>query len=150
MRAGIAETPFDEVYEGRRQAELQQRVVGRIQRALDAWRSGIRVDSLEVTRAAPPTRLAEAFKKVGATRAEIERDRKKALDWADQTLRIAQSEAAAFNRVYERYKLAPQVVRKRMYYETMERVLQNNRHIVIGGDPSLSGVVSAKPQGAGQ
>ncbi|HYZ47291.1 MAG TPA: protease modulator HflK, partial [Sphingomonas sp.] len=35
----------------------------------------------------------------------------------------AQGEAASFDKVYEQYKLAPDVTRKRMYYETMEDVL---------------------------
>ena len=35
----------------------------------------------------------------------------------------AQGEAAAFDRVYVQYKAAPEVTRRRMYYETMERVL---------------------------
>ena len=35
----------------------------------------------------------------------------------------AQGEAAAFDKVYAQYKLAPEVTRRRMYYETMEQVL---------------------------
>ena len=35
----------------------------------------------------------------------------------------AQGEATAFDKVYEQYKLAPEVTRRRMYYETMEQVL---------------------------
>ena len=35
----------------------------------------------------------------------------------------AQGEATAFDKVYEQYKLAPGVTRRRMYYETMEQVL---------------------------
>ncbi len=31
----------------------------------------------------------------------------------------------SFDKVYEQYKLAPVVTKRRMYYETMERVLQN-------------------------
>ena len=39
--------------------------------------------------------------------------------------RLAEGEATAFDKVYEQYKLAPEVTRRRMYYETMERVLRN-------------------------
>lgn len=152
MRAGIAEVPFDEVYEGKRQAVLQQRVAGRIQRALDAMRAGIKLEAVEVTRAQPPGRLAESFKKVGAAQAEMEKVRLQAEKWAGETRKSAQSDAAGFSKVYEQYKLAPQVIRKRMYYETMERVLRNNQHIVIGGDaaamPPAPG--PAQPQPGGQ
>jgi modulator of FtsH protease HflK len=138
MRAGIAEVSFDEVYEGKRQAELQQRVAGRLQRALDALRAGVKVESIEVTRAQPPGRLADSFKKVGAAKAEVEKVRRDVEKWAGETRRNAQTEAAAFDKVYAQYKLAPQVIRRRMYYETMERVLRNNQKIVIGSDASAA------------
>ena len=38
-------------------------------------------------------------------------------------LQKAQGEAASFDKVYEQYRLAPGVTRRRMYYETMEQVL---------------------------
>ena len=40
-------------------------------------------------------------------------------------------EATAFDKVYEQYKLAPGVTKRRMYYETMERVLQNVDKTII-------------------
>lgn len=143
MRAGVAELPFDSLWKGARQAELQQRVAGRIQRALDAMGSGIKVDGVEVIRANPPGRLAELFKKQDKAREESDRVRKQAEEWADQTLANARSEATAFNRVYEQYRLAPEVIRKRMYYETMERVLRNNAQVVAGS----SQPAPAKPGG---
>jgi modulator of FtsH protease HflK len=138
MRAGVAEVPFDELYEGRRRAELQVRITGRLQRALDAMRAGVRIETLEITRASPPAKLAEAFKKVDAARSEVVRARKEAEKWAAEHRRKAQSDAIAFDKVYEQYKLAPQVMRKRMYYETMEKVLRNNQHVVVGGDAAAA------------
>jgi membrane protease subunit HflK len=43
--------------------------------------------------------------------------------YALQLTAKAQGEAAAFDKVYGQYRLAPDVTRRRMYYETMERVL---------------------------
>ena len=43
----------------------------------------------------------------------------------------AQGEATAFDKVYEQYKLAPGVTKRRMYYETMERVLQGVDKTII-------------------
>ena len=151
MRAGIAELPFDEVHEGKRQAELQQRVAGRIQRALDAMRAGVKVESIEVTRAKPPARLAEAFKKVDEAKSEAVRLRQQGTTWANQNLTNARTEAAEFNKAYEQYLLAPQVIRKRMYYETMERVLRNNKHVVVGAAAApASSASSAQSLGGGQ
>ena len=45
--------------------------------------------------------------------------------YALQLTAKAQGEAAAFDKVYEEYRLAPEVTRRRMYYETMEDVLRN-------------------------
>jgi membrane protease subunit HflK len=43
--------------------------------------------------------------------------------YALQLTAKAQGEAAAFDKVYVQYRLSPEVTRRRMYYETMERVL---------------------------
>jgi len=43
----------------------------------------------------------------------------------------AQGDAASFDQVYSQYKLAPEVTRRRMYYETMERVLSNNNKVIV-------------------
>ena len=50
---------------------------------------------------------------------------------AQQVLARAQGDAAAFDKVYEQYKLAPEVTRRRMYYETMERVLRQTDKTVV-------------------
>ena len=47
--------------------------------------------------------------------------------YALQITAKAQGEAAAFDKVYAEYRLAPEVTRRRMYYETMERVLSRGR-----------------------
>ena len=46
----------------------------------------------------------------------------------------AQADAAAFDKVYAQYKLAPEVTRRRMYYETMERVLSSNDKVLVSGN----------------
>ena len=45
--------------------------------------------------------------------------------YALQLRQKAQGDATSFDKVYEQYKLAPGVTKRRMYYETMERILQN-------------------------
>jgi membrane protease subunit HflK len=146
MRAGVAEMPFEELWNGARQNELQQRVAGRIQRALDAMRAGVGVNGIEITRANPPAKIRDAFVKFGEARGKSEKLRKDTEDWSARHLAATQSEAAAFNRVYEQYRLAPQVLRSRMYYDTMERVLRNNdQKIVIGA--SAAGKPAPAPAG---
>ena len=43
----------------------------------------------------------------------------------------AQGDATAFDKVYAQYKLAPEVTRRRMYYETMERVLRKTDKTIV-------------------
>jgi membrane protease subunit HflK len=51
--------------------------------------------------------------------------------YAQQLLASAQGAAAAFEAVFAQYKLAPEVTRKRMYFETMESVLSKVDKTVI-------------------
>ena len=46
-------------------------------------------------------------------------------------INTAQGQAAAFDAFYEQYKLAPEVTRRRMYYETMEAILAKNDKMII-------------------
>ena len=59
-----------------------------------------------------------------AAQQEAESYVNQATAYALQLRQKAQGEAGAFDRIYEQYKLAPDVTKRRMYYETMERVLQ--------------------------
>ena len=54
-----------------------------------------------------------------------------ARNYAQQLSSKASGEAAAFNKVYEQYRLAPDVTRRRMYYETMEDVLAKTDKVVV-------------------
>ena len=48
-----------------------------------------------------------------------------------QILAQSQGEAEAFDKVYEEYRLAPEVTRRRLYYETMERVLSKTDKTIV-------------------
>ncbi|MCC6926526.1 protease modulator HflK [Novosphingobium sp.] len=139
MRAAVAEFDYAEIINGKRQAELQQRVAGRMERVLDAWQSGVVLAGVEVPRTGPPTRLADTFKKIAQAREGQRKNRQDALDWRARRLAEARAEADAFNQIYPEYKLAPAVTRQRMYYETMERVLRNNDKVVLGGTNGPAG-----------
>jgi membrane protease subunit HflK len=72
-----------------------------------------------------------AFQQVTAAQQDAERDRSNARAWAQQLLAKAQGDATSFDKVYEQYKLSPEVTKRRMYYETMERVLSSNDKVVV-------------------
>ena len=114
MRAGVAELPFDALWGGTKQADLQQRVLGRVQKVLDAWHSGVTLSAIEVLRAGPPGRLAETFQKIGTAKEEAGKNRERALQWRAQVIKDANSEAGDFEQAYATYKIAPAVTRRKM------------------------------------
>ena len=75
--------------------------------------------------------VVDAFKEVAAAQQDAQSAVNRAQAWAQQLTARAQGEAAEFDKVYEQYKLAPQVTRQRMYYETMERVLSKTDKTIV-------------------
>lgn len=136
--AAVAEQRFDDLLDGRRRPELQQRIAARTQAVLDAWKLGVKVEGAEVIRANQPARLSEAFRKVGEARAEAQKRVDDAKAEAQKLIGNATNEAAAFEAVYVQYQAAPEITRKRRYYEAMERVLANNPKVVIGGNAAVN------------
>ncbi|WP_423140884.1 protease modulator HflK [Parablastomonas sp. CN1-191] len=134
MRASVAEVPLNGVMGGAGRAEIEIRVRTRMQAVLDAYRSGISVLGVDIKKADPPDKVNDAFQKVTAAQNDAQRDLNNAQAQAQQVLAKAQAEAGAFDKVYEQYKLAPEVTRRRMYYDTMERVLSNNDKVVVEGN----------------
>ena len=54
-------------------------------------------------------------------------------------------QASRFDQVYEEYRKAPDVIRERMFIETMERVLGGTDKIILDQGAQDSGVVPYLP-----
>ncbi len=141
MRASIAEVPLSDAMGGTGRATVEQNVRVRMQAVLDAYRSGILIQGVEVKKADPPNKVIDAFQKVTAAQQDAQRARSNAQAYAQQVMARAQGEAALFDKVFEQYRLAPEVTRRRMYYETMERVLSANDKVIV----AAPGVTSYLP-----
>ena len=112
--------------------------------------------------------MINSFRDVQAARSDLERAQNEAQTYAnrvvpeargraakitqdaeayrEQTVAEAKGETSRFLQIYEQYKKAPEVTRKRMYLETMERVLgENNKTIIDTGPPSGPGVIPYLP-----
>ena len=131
MRASIAEIPLTEAMGGSGRALIEQAVQQRMQAVLDAYRAGVLIQGVEIKKADPPQKVVDAFQKVTVAQQNAQRDMSNAQAWAQQITARAQGDAAAFDKVYVQYKLAPEVTRRRMYYETMERVLSANDKVIV-------------------
>ncbi|MBA3669477.1 MAG: FtsH protease activity modulator HflK [Sphingomonas sp.] len=122
MRAVISQVSLNDAM-GDRRAEIETQVTERMQRILDAYLSGIQVQGIAIKQADPPDEVNDAFKQVTAAQQDAQTYINNANAYALQLGQRAQGEATAFDKVYAQYKLAPEVTRRRMYYETMEQVL---------------------------
>ncbi|WP_128891791.1 protease modulator HflK [Erythrobacter sp. HKB08] len=134
MRASVAEKTLDETFSGQGRAEIEERVRTRMQAILDAYRAGIQVQGVEIDKTDPPTRVVEAFKDVSAAEQDADAARNRARAYAQRVLNLASGEAEAFDRVYQEYRLAPEVTRQRLYYETMERILSQTDKTIVEAD----------------
>jgi modulator of FtsH protease HflK len=134
MRASVAEVPLVEAMGGAGRAQIEQNVRERMQAILDAYRSGVLIQGVEIKKADPPAKVIGAFQQVTSAQQDAQRDLSNAQAWAQQLLARAGGDAASFDKVYAEYKLAPEVTRRRMYYETMERVLSTNDKVIIEAD----------------
>jgi modulator of FtsH protease HflK len=126
-----------------------------MQNVLDRYGTGIRVDQVRLLRVDPPAQIIDAFRDVQAAatdrqrmqneaetylnrvvpeaRGEAERILQGPIAYREQSVAEANGQAARFLKIYEEYRKAPEVTRKRMYLETMERLMSDTDKIIFGG-----------------
>lgn len=134
MRASVAEVKLNDVMGGAGRAGIETNVRERMQQILDSYRAGVVILGVDIKKADPPAKVNDAFQKVSAAQQDANRDMSNAQAYAQQLIAQAQADAARFDKVYVQYKLAPEVTKRRMYYETMESVLSNNDKVVAPGN----------------
>jgi membrane protease subunit HflK len=122
MRAVVSGVSLNDAM-GDKRADIEGQVSETMQRILDSYRSGVQVQGIAIKKADPPAAVNDAFKEVTAAQQDAQSYLNQARAYALQLTAKAQGEATAFDKVYEEYRLAPEVTRRRMYYETMEQVL---------------------------
>ena len=149
MRAAVANMTLNEVLGPGRDA-LGSEVALRMQALLDRYNAGIRIQGVAVQRADPPDAVNDAFKDVTAAQQDAQASTNQANAYAQQIIAKAQGEAGAFDRVYVQYKAAPGVTRRRMYYETMEKVLAKTDKTIVEPGVSAYLPLAARPQAAPQ
>ena len=145
MRAVMATTTFVQATGGGR-VMVETRVGALTQQILDSYHSGVRIQGVSIRQASAPQRIIEEFNAVTAAQQEAVGNLNNAQSYASQVIARAQGDAAAFDKYYIQYKLAPEVTRRRMYYETMEAVLAKSDKTVV----EANGVVPYLPLGGGK
>ena len=130
MRAVVAQVSLQDAI-GDKRGEIEARVAEELQKTLDSYQSGVLIRGVAIKQADPPAAVNDAFKEVTAAQQDAQSYINQAGAYALQLKQKAQGDATAFDKVYDQYKLAPAVTKRRMYYETMERVLQKVDKTII-------------------
>jgi membrane protease subunit HflK len=155
MRKVVGDRTVNEVLTVGRQ-EVASRVEVILQELCDEYENGIRIDQVVLQDVNPPEPVKPSFNEVNeaqqqretsVNQAEAEYNRviPRARGEALETIQLAEGyyfsrvnravgEADRFNALYDEYIKAPEVTRKRIYLETMERVLPQLGNKIIVDD----------------
>ena len=158
LRQVVGQRPIDDVLITEKlQVEIDIREL--LQRIIDNYESGLKVIEVKLQTVRPPKEVAAAFSDVVSAKEDKDRLVKEAEGYKEDVLPKARGQAEAIVRDAEAYKAervkhaqgnadrfltilkeyenAKEVTRKRLYLETMERILPCIRKFVI--DPEAAG-----------
>ena len=152
MREVIARSELKPIL-SRDRALISQDVQDLIQSTLDSYQSGINIVRVNFDGADPPFEVIDAFRDVQAAEQDRVTEESRAEAYANQRLAAARGqvaevlqevegysarvvneatgEASRFESIYTEYANAPDVTRRRLYLETLERVLGDVDKIII-------------------
>jgi membrane protease subunit HflK len=144
MRLVVGDHTINEVLTAGRE-EIRKRVEVELQQVLDSYEAGVEILNVVLQDVNPPDEVKPSFNEVNEARQEKEksinqawedynRSVPKAKGEAEQAIRQAEGyaldrvnrakgDADKFRLVWEAYRAAPQVTRRRLYLETMRSVL---------------------------
>ena len=167
MREVIGQTGLQELIRGGR-TQVQQRTGDLLQGILDDYGAGIVIQSVQLLQVDPPEPVIDAFNEVQRARQDKQRLQNEAqayfnrivptargeakkikLDaeaYRERVTKQAEGDAQRFVQIYDTYKVAPAVTRRRMYLETLREVLGGTHKVIIDGEGGgTQGVVPYLP-----
>jgi modulator of FtsH protease HflK len=166
MREVVGRTPAD-VVRTRGRLSAQQDVQALIQGTLDRYKAGILITAVNLEKADPPPQVIDAFEEVqraeqnqnrfireaeqyrnkilGDARGEAAKIVEDAKGYRTRVVQEAEGEAQRFISVYDQYRNAKDVTRKRLFLETMEGVLGQSNKVIIEEGGNSPGVVPYLP-----
>lgn len=152
LRDVVGKNKMDYVLtDGRSQLVAKVREIA--QASLDQYKTGIQITSVNLQDAQPPEQVQAAFADVVKAREDRQRLINEAEAYAndilpkargqaarlseeanayrDQVVARAEGDVSRFNSILQQYQKAPEVMRQRMYLETLEQVLGSSSKIVV-------------------
>lgn len=133
--------------------EIEEETKKLLQQMLDSYNLGVNILVVQMLKIDPPAQVIDSFRDVQTARVDKESEINKAYKYRNDILpkvkgeagkiiedangyaifvvNKAKGDASRFNQVYEQYKNAPFVTRKRIYLETMEELFLKNNITII-------------------
>lgn len=160
MREVVGRGLAQDIFRDKR-AAISEEVRAITQATLETYGTGIQINRIAIENVAPPREVADAFdevqraeqdedrfveeanrysnQKLGAARGESATIREGASAYKSRVVEEANGEAQRFVSIYNEYLKAPDVTRKRLFLETMERVLRGSNKVILGSDGAGQG-----------
>ena len=151
IRRNIQNRPLDDALLNKEEIELQ--VLPDFQALIDTYDMGVKINDVRIQNITVPKDVASAYEDVNNAKNEktkrldesekykneiLPKARSNAYETVKQaeaykaeTVAQAESDTAVFKAVYKEYQAAPEITRRRLLIETLEKVLQNSGRIVI-------------------
>jgi len=161
MRSVVGDSSVDEVLTSRR-VEINVEAEQKMQAILDKYESGVTVVAVKLQDVNPPQQVKAAFNEVNASQQDKERLVNQALEeynkviprargealqvikqaeaYAIDRTNTATGDASRFNQIYAEYKQSEDVTRRRMYLESMGKLLPKIKRKVIV-DETIKGLL---------
>lgn len=133
--------------------EIEQQVLPDFQALIDTYEMGVKINDVRIQNITVPADVASAYEDVNNANNEKTKRLDEAEKYANEilptarskayqtvqeaegykaeTIAEAESEVAVFKAVYEKYLSAPEITRKRLLIETLERILENSGRIIV-------------------
>lgn len=153
MREIIARSQLGPILTSER-GVIQQDLQDLIQLTLDGYQAGVNIVRVNFDRADPPREVIDSFREVqaaeqtrdtlqkqadayanrvvAAARGEAAQLLEEAEGYRAKVVNEAEGEAARFIAVYDEYAKAQDITRKRLYLETLEKVMGSVNKVIIG------------------
>lgn len=144
MREAVGDRTVDEVLTIGRQ-EIEAGTLAKMQELTNKYAMGLRIDQVQLKNVNPPRPVQASFNEVNQaqqereksinqasgqynravpkSRGEAERKISDAEGYAIQRVNEAEGDAAKFNALYTEYRKAPEITKRRLYLETMTKVV---------------------------
>jgi membrane protease subunit HflK len=132
---------------------IQRDVVKSVQAQLDRYKTGILIQTVNIQNVQPPEQVQAAFDDAVKAGQDLDRQKNEGQAYSNQVVPLAAGQAsrlleqaegyrarvvgtatgdaARFGSVLAEYDKAPQVIRERMYLETMQQMFANTSKVLI-------------------